>query len=91
VSFFIARRSAGVLTTYVPGLLVTDYWQRRNLAQIERDDPKFVVLVEDFAIDDRPENRVPAYLPLVWAYVQREYPEEAFRVGSIVVRGKRPR
>jgi hypothetical protein len=86
--FFTGRRTAGYLTAYVPGLLTTDAWQARNLAQIVRDDPAFVILVDEPPIDGRPENAIPAYLPVLWAHIERTYPEVAFRAGSIVVRGR---
>src|SRR5262249_7675525 len=87
--FFTGRRNAGYLTHYVPGLLSTERWQRRNLRQIVHDAPRFVVLVNGLDIDGKPENAIGVYAPMLASYVDREYPSVAFRAGPFVVRSRR--
>jgi hypothetical protein len=86
--FFCGRPCAGNCTCYAPGLLTTDYWQERHLEQIHRDDPKYVVFMEGFVFDGRPQTALPRIQPRVWEHIERQYTETVFRSGTLVVRAR---
>lgn len=91
---FAERRMSGKLHGYYPGVFDRPPWSAANLAELQRDPPRAVLVTPDFLGRPAPQAeryaRYRAAHPAVDAFVRERYPHILYEDRVVVLLGPEP-